>query len=131
MIYFFENKKDIAFTMIENRSNRDNGENYPWAASSVNITRLVAIIFEIVHSKGLPFDRIVHTEKSYWNFIVQKNGFNRLYCCCFVILDEIFTEQKGKYLDFPRILSLTEVYFIKLLESSETLEELETKVYCK
>jgi hypothetical protein len=104
LIYFVKNSEE-AIPMIRVRSNRDDGANYPWAAAAINVTRMVAKLFEVVAQNG--FSKVdVHGSKRYWDKIEGEDGFNNVFVASFLQLDRSFEAIQGTYLDFPKALQV-------------------------
>jgi len=103
--FFLQSYSEAARDMISRRRGREAGENYPWAAAGINITRILSIIFEVVTPNGLTIN-IVHSRKTYWKLLDEIDGFSRLYSCAFCILDSVYGELNASYMDFPRVLEV-------------------------
>jgi hypothetical protein len=123
----------LAMDMIRRRSDREDGANYPWAAAGVNVTRMVAILFEVISASGAPMPRThtghsIHSRKKYWHLLEDEGAFERIYMCAFVLLDRTFTLEKGDYMKFPGVVALTNDLFEQMLERMETVAELEAEL---
>mmetsp|Transcript_5241 Transcript_5241/g.9969 ORF Transcript_5241/g.9969 Transcript_5241/m.9969 type:complete len:227 (-) Transcript_5241:131-811(-) len=122
------------------RSHRDDGANYPFATAAVNITRALAVLFEVVTAGGNVKPDLEHTRKTYWGLLVSGvdshdalGGYNAVFSLFFLLLDHTFTEMKAGYMDFPTVLKATQKKFeVKLsqceVEGSASLVELERLV---
>lgn len=106
MIEFVESN-DRAIDMILSRMDREEGRNYPWAAASINVTRMVAKVFEIVGPNGNSAVD-VHSRQTYWSVLDDGNGFQRIYEEGITGVDESFTKINGTYMDFPRALKMSQ-----------------------
>jgi hypothetical protein len=103
MSYFLckEEFCEIAKAMIEDRSKRDGvfeGENYPWAAVSVNITFIVT--------------QFILKEPICWELLdIIPDTEYLLYILFFLMLDSNFTKMNGTYVTFPTIMKSTQTEF--------------------
>lgn len=134
LIYFLENDTISARKMMMMRSKRDNRPNnqvggYPWAACGINVTRTLAIIFEMIQQSGAK--NKIFSRKSYWNILEAKNSFNRMYVLLFQLLDFLWGESNATYLDFPKIMLAAQEEFVQLLTYSNNLHDLENRVYAR
>lgn len=133
LIYFLENEKEYAQHMMRVRSKRDERPNnqiggYPWAACGINITRSLAVMFEMIQPSGAK--NKIFSKKTYWKFLLSKNSFNRMFVLLFQLLDHIWEQSNATYLDFPRVLEEAKLEFEQLLSLSYSLHDLENRVYC-
>ena len=123
--FFLRHPRVLALSMIERRKERD-AENYPWAAAGINVTRFIATTFQLITPSGSSAVG-PYAKKSYWHMLAEPDGFSRLYVCCFVLLDTIFDEIQAQYMDFPKVVRLTQARFLEMLETSKSLGELESR----
>ena len=122
LIYFLEEFSLDALSMCRTRANRDDGANYPWAAASISVTRMVASAFQLVDDKsGKPCNVSLMPMLSYYHLLLEDNGFNKLYVIAFVLLDHQFTATNGSYMTFPTVLSQTKSIFVGVLCTSRTV----------
>ena len=61
----------------------------------------------------------------YWNF--QLNGLEFVFNPILHRLTSIFDKIQAQYMDFPKVVRLTQARFLEMLESSKSLEELESR----
>jgi ELMO/CED-12 family len=128
MLYFLSSHTAVATEMIGRRKNRELGKNYPWAAVSINVTRMVAVVFEIITANGLS-KGIQHTNQSYWLLLDPERSddpqvFDKLYVAAFVLLDRLYDEMDGSYMEFPRIIKEAQIQFTERLQQVTSLNEL-------
>jgi hypothetical protein len=155
--YFCTNPQfcDRGKSIAASRSNRENGKNYPFATAGINMTRQLAIYFEIVTAGGNVSHTIQHTQKSYWNFLVQDSDddnnsaaaasagaddnnsssgtqlleqFNIMYCLFFMVMDSSFTRCNAGYMDFPVVMKDAQARFEKLLIQAKNVSHLQELV---
>lgn len=126
ILYMVEKEQALALSMITKRSGREMGINYPWATAGVNITRMVAILFEVIQPHGVPVTSL--TKKTYWHLIEEEEAFNRLFICGFVLLDATYDELEARYMDFPKVLEVTTRRFKYLLEQASCIEDIEIEL---
>lgn len=129
----------VAKEIAARRSHRDDGENYPFATAGINITRALAVHFEVVTSGGNVKLDLQHSKKHYWELLVSNEGgndplgaFNVMFSLFFLLLDSTFTELKAGYMEFPVVLKETQKRFEEKLAlcgrssaAAASLEELE------
>ncbi len=116
-------QNELAIAMIQKRKNRDLGANFPWAAAGVNVTRMLATIFEVVQASGA--GTVSYTKKTYWHMLQDENGFNRLYVCAFKLLDTIYDEEDADYMMFPNVVNKTKERLEEILKRMNSVEEVE------
>jgi hypothetical protein len=105
MIYAMQTSAEQIIPILDKRSDRSEGANYPWAAASINVTRMTATLFEVVAPNG--FSAVSnHSSTNYWSFLEELDGFNKVYTMGIIKLDEAFTSINGTYMDFPRALQV-------------------------
>lgn len=112
--YFLEKHPSVAVAMVARRD-RGHGESqgYPWATAGIVLTRLLATIFGVIQPSGAP---VRHQEKQvFWQLLQSEEDFFRLFCCMFVLLDNIWEVENATYMDFPRIQAMTEQRFRAIL----------------
>ena len=127
LIYFFEKRSAIAKDMINRRSDRTDGANYPIAAAGINVCRMLAILFEAIKPTGQS-KGIEHSHKLYWHILNEESSFYRLFVIAFRILDDQFDELTATYMDFPNVINATREKFIRLLENAKTIDAIETQL---
>jgi hypothetical protein len=111
---------------MEKRRGRDVGQNYPWAAAGINVTRMLAVIFEVIETNGSTPE--YHSTRTYWNHLSENDAFNRLFVCGFVLLDMIYEERRATYLSFPEVLAVTKARLQTYLEISSSIADIEAKL---
>ena len=129
LIYFLKEFSLDALTMCRSRANRENGSNYPWAAASISVTRLVASIFHIIDEKSgkrCPVNEM--PVLPYYHLLLECNGFNKLYVMVFILLDHQFTVTNGSYMTFPNVLIQTKCIFTNILLSSRCISDCANEV---
>ena len=99
----------------------------------MNITRYLAVHFEVVTVAGTVKPGTKHGGKSYWGLLVaepgprkgpvkiprEQEGFQVLYCLLFLLLDATFAKMEAGYLQFPLVLSEATQAFEELLIKSK------------
>ncbi|KAJ1435599.1 ELMO/CED-12 family-domain-containing protein [Ochromonadaceae sp. CCMP2298] len=123
--YILKQQNGLAMDVIARRSNREAGSNYPWAAGGVNVTRMVAALFEVISASGAPMG--AHSKKKYWH-LLEEGAFERLYVCAFVLLDKTFEQEQADYMRFPAVLALTKERFEQMLGSAQTVADVEAEL---
>jgi hypothetical protein len=63
--------------------------------------------------------------RSFWNFVVERDGFERCFSAAFLLFDHFFVESS---FDPERTMQQTGEAFEQLLSVSESLSSLEEKV---
>jgi len=133
MLYFIQTYPNIVYAMIKKHSRRDNKsvahEGYPWAAAGINITRLLALEFELIQVSGMKTKSENYTRKIFWHYLVEPEGFNRMYVCMFLLLDHYWDLMNATYMQFPNVLKRTQEEFHSLLQESTSLSQLETTIF--
>lgn len=127
MIYFLEHYNEAAQGMIERSRNRTDGKYYPWAAAGINLTKLLAVHFEVVLKSGSTTG-INHSLSTKWMLLPNVNSFHRLYCSLFCLLDSVYQEMDAGYMDFPRVLEVTKKRFEKVLSRAINVDDVEVLV---
>jgi hypothetical protein len=112
--YFLEKHPSVAVAMVARRD-RGHGESqgYPWATAGIVLTRLLATIFGVIQPSGAPVRQ--QEKQVFWNLLQSEDDFFRLFCCMFVVLDNIWEQENATYMDFPRIQAMTEQRFRAIL----------------
>lgn len=125
LLYFVKHNRSIALQMMKKRSDRGEGEkNYPWAAASISVTRLVASLFSIIDPvRGSIVNKDKMLNVSYYKLILENDGFNRLYEQAFLLLDYEFDLINGTYMEFPTALENSKQKFLIILNKSASIEE--------
>lgn len=136
LIYFLTNHPRNAFRMIKSRANQSLTDDYrypsfPWACAGINLTRVLAIEYEIILPSG-KFNTGINAQyhkKTTWKFISEPNGFNRMYVCLFLLLDRLWDEMGATYMEFNHVLKAVTDEFRHLLALSKSLTNLENRVH--
>lgn len=136
LIYFLTNHPKKAKQMIHSRANRSlTAENtypsFPWACAGINLTRILALEFEIIQPSGLSNTgpNAQYSKKTSWRYLSEENGFNRLYVCLFLLLDTLWDEMNATYMDFNQVSQATAEEFRLHLALSSSLTNLENRVH--
>ena len=136
LIYFLANHPKTATQMIHSRANRplsaDNTyPSFPWACAGINLTRSLALEFDIIQPSGLSNTGLNahYSKKTSWRYISEENGFNRMYVCLFLLLDCLWEEMNATYMDFNHVLEATSEEFKLHLALSSSLTNLENRVH--
>ena len=133
LTYFLSNHTTKCHNMISSRTGGRitsdiTWESFPWAPAGMNITRLLAGLFDIVEPSGrvktASFNR-----KTYYPLLSQVDGFNRIYCIAFLLLDRLWVDMRATYMDFPAVLAALRDQLQTDLLLSPNLEALESRVY--
>jgi len=130
LIYFMKYNPIVAKQMMKRRSDRgEGGKNYPWAAVSISVSRLVASLFSIIDPiRGKTINRDVMHTISYYNLILEKDGFNRLYEQAFLMLDNEYDLIHATYMEFPIALENTKKKFQAIVVKSTSIDEIVVRV---
>ena len=119
LIYFLETRNFAAKQMIRKRMMFSEVDlsygTYPWAQIGMEIIRLIGYLFEFIHSNpsifidpitqvNYPYDHDgpnLHpiragsfSYQSWWGIIMEKNWFERLFVCTFLIFDSLFEKNE-------------------------------------
>jgi hypothetical protein len=136
LIYFIANHPRASTEMIKKRANRqltqDNTyTSFPWACAGINLTRLLAMEYEIIRESGMTNTgtNAKYSNKTSWRYISSANGFNRMYVCLFLLLDRLWDEMGATYMDFNRVLQAVSEEFSMQLALSTSLTNLENRVH--
>lgn len=136
LIYFLSNHPMKAISMIKSRQNRSltvehTYPSFPWACAGINLTRMLALEFEIVLPTGFvnTCQNAYHTKKTTWSYLLEENGFNRMYVCLFLLLDRLWDEMGATYMDFNKVLKVVSEEFSLQLALSSSLVNLENRVH--
>lgn len=136
LIFFLTNHPKKATQMIRSRANlpltTDNTyPSFPWACAGINLTRTLALEFEIIHSSGFSNTGInaQYSKKTSWSYLLEENGFHRMYVCLFLLLDCLWDEMNATYMDFNVVLKATADEFELHLALSSSLINLENRIY--
>lgn len=125
LIYFLSTSTTIALNMRQQRSVRYiPGQNYPWAASSISITRMLANEFSLTDKlRGTIMSRQQMASSGAYHLLLEPNAFNRLYCLVFILFDHEYTAMNGTYLTFPLVLKHTAALVHSMLQHPSTIRE--------
>mmetsp|Transcript_24723 Transcript_24723/g.41806 ORF Transcript_24723/g.41806 Transcript_24723/m.41806 type:complete len:362 (+) Transcript_24723:66-1151(+) len=136
LIYFLSNHPIKATSMIKSRQGRSltadhTYPSFPWACAGINLTRILALEFEIVLPTGFvnTCQNAQHTKKTTWSYLLEENGFNRMYVCLFLLLDCLWDEMGATYMDFNNVLKAVSEEFSLHLALSSSLVNLENRVH--
>lgn len=121
--FMMSSQNELAMAMIQRRKNRELGANFPWAAGGVNVTRMLATIFEVVQASGA--STVNYTKKTYWSMLEEENGFARLYVCAFKLLDSVYDEENADYMMFSMVVTKTKERFEDMLHRMNSVTEVE------
>jgi hypothetical protein len=134
LIYLLSTHPQMAKQMLH-RQSRDNltvdlqMEAYPWAAVGINITRYLALEFEIIEPSGRQ-KTSNYSPKTTWGYVAQADqGFNRLFCVSFFLLNCLWHEMKATYMEFPQVLAAMKSEFSSHLLASSSLSQLERTIF--
>jgi ELMO domain-containing protein len=133
LIYLLSTHPKMAQRMLhrqsrDNLSSENQMESYPWAAVGINVTRYIATEFELIEPSGR-LKTSNFSPKTTWAYLSQSEGFNRLYCLAFFLLNSLWHEMKATYMQFPQVLSAMKTEFSSFLMSSSSLSELEIAIF--
>ena len=136
LIFFLANHPLKATQMIKSRSGQivsadQTYPSFPWACAGINLTRVLALEFEIVLPTGCVNTGInaKYSKKTTWSYLMEENGFNRMYVCLFLLLDCLRDEMGATYMDFNYVLKAVTEEFSMLLALSSSLSNLENRVH--
>lgn len=136
LIYFLSNHPIKATSMIKSRQGRSltaeqTYPSFPWACAGINLTRILALEFEVVLPTGFvnSCQNACHTKKTTWRYLLEENGFNRMYVCLFLLLDRLWDEMGATYMDFNQVLKNVSEEFSLHLAMSSSLVNLENRVH--
>jgi hypothetical protein len=130
MIYFISEYPHIALPMNTRRSaERSNGKNYPWAAVSISVTRMLAGIFHVIDIVvGRPIKREAIPAGSCYHLLIEADAFNRLYVLAFILLDYQFSLLHATYMEFPIVLQKTKEIFQQICINAVNIDSIEQSV---
>jgi len=132
LIYFLSTSSNISLNMRRLRSNRAlvivNGdtvvEDYPWAAASISITRLLAnqmCLTDPLRGSTLEWNQL--KPGGFYHLFLEPNAFNRLYCLVFILFDHEFTRMNASYLSFPMVLKHVTSLVENMLQNPSSVHE--------
>jgi hypothetical protein len=134
--YFLANHPVKALHMINSRANRpltaDNTyTSFPWACAGINLTRILALEFQIISDTGFGNTGLgaTYNKKTSWRYILESNGFNHMYVCLFLLLDCLWNEMQATYMDFNNVLKKVSEEFQTHLALSTSLTNLENRIH--
>lgn len=136
LIYFLANHPRKATNMLKKRANRQLTEentftSFPWACAGINLTRLLALEFEVIRPSGMSNagNNAQYSNKTSWRYLCEANGFNRMFVCVFLLLDYFWDEMNATYMDFNRVLKVVSEEFSMQLAMSTSLSNLENRIH--
>lgn len=126
--YFLaHDRRGIAMQQKRSRG-REEGANYPWAAAGISLTRLIAQEFEMIHRSGKAKNLREVNPQPFFQMILEKDAFNRLYSSCFLLLDHYWDSSNASYLQFQQVLHQCALHFSILLRRSKTVSDVSNEV---
>ena len=133
LLYFMETHTKFVQAMISSRSNRnithDNRYvSFPWAAAGINLSRMLAAQFEAVDQYGRANTQ-TFSRKTYWSYLLHRDGFNRLFVLAFLLLDCVWDEMGASYMEFNEVLAAVADEFTSMLALSSSLPQLEDWIH--
>lgn len=133
MNYFLYHHKEFALDMIYKRSKCDitsdlTLKSFPWAAAGMNLSRMVTALFEAVDMTGR-LNTGGFSRKTYWNMILEKESFNRLFSLAFLLLDCLWDEMNANYMEFQFVITAVKMELLVALICTSTLLETEKWVH--
>lgn len=126
LIYFLRAHHSLAIGMCRMRSNREvQGQNYPWAATSISVTRLVAVKFSLSHAlTGRALPRQDMQPRSYYPLLLDgPAAFSRLFCLAFLLFDNEYSVSAATYMGVPDVLRRVEKLLDQFLRGGESIAE--------
>lgn len=130
LLYLLQAHPHYAIAVMATRSTgRHVGRNYPWAAATVNVTKMLAVIFEIEGVYGQAVT--THSHLPYWGLLDESNAFSRLFVCACVLLDTVFDDLGADYMSFPIVLETTKQRFLSILMSAKGVCDVEVATLFK
>jgi len=107
---------------------------YPFACAGVNVCFLLVDCMQLRKSSQAPpkQDPVATKCRRTLSRILSKdsNGFQELFCACFVLLELLWTKKKATYLQFPMVAKATREQLTKVMEKSnvESIKQLRGKL---
>ena len=133
MLYFLQAHRHVAQSMIQNRAKGwETYETYPWAPASINLTRLVASEFGICGGGSggqIKNERSPLPPKTSYHFLLETDGFSRIYVLAFFLLDKVWDEQHATYMQFNSVLEAVRRELSEAIILATSLSELEQQVF--
>ena len=90
LLYFLQNYRTISLQILNNRIRKDDFDklHYPWAAIGIKLACMLSSIIEIYEPVAKTFtDCCTFKLQPFWHFIVEKNGFFRMFSSLFMLYD--------------------------------------------
>jgi hypothetical protein len=135
LVYILTDHPKLASQMLKSRASRaitqDAYASFPWACAGINLTRMLALEFEIIKPSGIRNMGIdaQYSKKTSWAYITAPDGFNRMYVCLFKLLDYFWDEMNATYMEFNDVLKAVSDEFKLHLALSTSLTNLENRVH--
>jgi hypothetical protein len=120
-LYLLQNHGELCNRMSQRQRNKRHETNmekgYPFAAASINITRMCAQILHIIKTSGASGDFSI-SEQSFWSIINEPEAFNKLFVIAFVLLDSEFVHVDASYMEFNNVLESCKVKLVRALQEN-------------
>lgn len=117
LTFFLQKLPDVALPMCRLRSeDRSSGRNYPWAAASISITRMLCAEFNIINEVTGRIITHDHIEwGTHYHLLKEDQAFQKLFVIAFMLLDHEFECRRATYMDFPAVLAATRAQLSSML----------------
>ena len=89
---------------------------YPWGAVGMNITRMVAEVFDVVTAYGAP-GGFATSSRCFWPVLREASFVCEVYCAVFEFVDAQFEARQLGYMDFPALLKEAKAVVLTQLQS--------------
>lgn len=157
VVYFFEAplSKEVALCILKKRRQKhvqNTTEHYMFIVVAMELTRVLALAYSIIHTREqetpkfpiqpdsrclVPFEvdwqdisqPKVYGYRSYWSFICEKNGFERLFACSYLVYDTMYTQMGCTITDTYKVVQDTDNFMQDCLGKSRSLNEMEATIY--
>jgi len=135
LVWFVEEQPEVSLPMMLKRRRPDNVftegskngaanlsqdeifAHYPWAATGINVTRLLS---ELACFGGMTSrqQQAFHSARlSYWPLLTSESSFHECFTVVFRLLDKEWDKQNATYMQFPAVLAAVEKAVRAELES--------------
>ena len=157
VVYFFEAplSKEVALCILKTRRQKhvhNSTEHYLFIVVAMELTRVLALTYSLIHTREqetpkfpiqpdsrclVPFEvdwqdisqPKVYGYRSFWNFICEKNGFERLFACAYLVYDTMYSRKGSTVADTYKVVQDTDNFMQDCLGKSKSLADLESTIF--
>lgn len=157
VVHFFEAplSKKVASCILKKRRQKhvqNSTEHYMFIVVAMEITRVLALTYSLVHTREqetpkfpiqpdsrclVPFEvdwqDISHVRvypyRSFWAFVCEKNGFERLFACAYLVYETMYSQMGCSIADTYKVVQDTDNFMQDCLGKCKSLKELESTIF--